>query len=137
MRSRLSRTAVSGIPTVMKSRALPPGYMSTSTSIRWASMPKTAALRVRKRAMYKALVVKLLDCSPAYPLRVYSISQGVLMRKLHIVFLSLLLATACYAQRGGGGGSRGGGGGGGFRGGGSVGGAFRGGGGYGGGFRGG
>jgi hypothetical protein len=36
----LSRTAVSGIPTVMKSRAFPPEYMSTSTSIRWASMPK-------------------------------------------------------------------------------------------------
>ena len=40
--SRLSFTAVSGIPTVMKSR-LEEAYKSTSTSIRWASMPKTAA----------------------------------------------------------------------------------------------
>src|SRR5579864_4862964 len=39
------------MPTVMKSRALPPGYMSTSTSIRGGSDPKTAALRVRKRAI--------------------------------------------------------------------------------------
>ena len=38
MRSRLSRTAVSGIPTVTKSRA-EPLYMSTSTSITCASMP--------------------------------------------------------------------------------------------------
>ena len=48
MRSRLSRTAVSGMPTVTKSRADPAGYMSTSTSIGCASMPYTAALRVRK-----------------------------------------------------------------------------------------
>ena len=34
------------------------------------------------------------------------------MRKLHIVFLSLVLATAVYAQRGGGGHGGGGGGGG-------------------------
>ena len=54
------------------------------------------------------------------------------MRKLHMVFLSLVLATACYAQRGGGG--HGGGGGGGSRGA-AVGGGggFRGGGGFGGG----
>ncbi len=39
MRSRLSRTAVSGIPTVMKSRCRAPGYMSTSTSTMCASMP--------------------------------------------------------------------------------------------------
>jgi len=39
MRSRLSRTAVSGMPTVTKSRAVPEGYMSTSTSMRWASTP--------------------------------------------------------------------------------------------------
>ncbi|HZU27828.1 MAG TPA: hypothetical protein VFA04_20015, partial [Bryobacteraceae bacterium] len=51
MRSRLSRTAVSGMPTVMKSREFPPGYMSTSTSIRCASMPNSAALRVRNRAI--------------------------------------------------------------------------------------
>ena len=56
IRSRLSRTAVSGIPTVMKSRAFPPGYMSTSTSIRCASMPKTAALRVLNRAISGQLV---------------------------------------------------------------------------------
>ena len=46
MRSRLSRTAVSGMPTRTKSLAMPVRYMSTSTSIGWASMPKTAALRV-------------------------------------------------------------------------------------------
>jgi hypothetical protein len=34
MRSRLSRTAVSGMPTMTKSRAEPDAYMSTSTSIR-------------------------------------------------------------------------------------------------------
>ena len=34
MRSRLSRTAVSGMPTMTKSRAEPDEYMSTSTSIR-------------------------------------------------------------------------------------------------------
>ena len=50
IRSRLSRTAVSGIPTVMKSRFWP-GYMSTSTSIRCASIPKIAAEGVRKRAI--------------------------------------------------------------------------------------
>ena len=43
--SRLSRTAVSGIPTVTKLLAFP-AYISTSTSIRWASMPKTAAEQV-------------------------------------------------------------------------------------------
>ncbi len=51
IRSRLSRTAVSGIPTVMK-LPLVPGYISTSTSTRYASMPYTAADRVRNRAMY-------------------------------------------------------------------------------------
>ena len=50
MRSRLSRTAISGIPTVMKSREAP-GYMSTSTSIKWAWMPYTAAERVRDSAI--------------------------------------------------------------------------------------
>ena len=50
IRSRLSRTAVSGIPTVMKSRFWP-GYISTSTSIRCASIPKIAAERVRNRAI--------------------------------------------------------------------------------------
>jgi hypothetical protein len=30
---------------------LPDAYISTSTSIRWASMPYTAALRVLKRAI--------------------------------------------------------------------------------------
>ena len=34
IRSRLSRTAVSGIPTVMKSRGDEEGYISTSTSIK-------------------------------------------------------------------------------------------------------
>ena len=51
MRSRLSRTAVSGMPTMMKSRAEPDAYMSTSTSIRCASMPYTAALRVLNSAI--------------------------------------------------------------------------------------
>src|SRR5260370_1642219 len=50
MRSRLSRTATSGMPTVMKSRP-EPAYMSTSTSIKWASMPYTAAVRVRESAI--------------------------------------------------------------------------------------
>jgi len=39
MRSRLSRTATSGIPTMRESRGEPEEYMSTSTSMRWASMP--------------------------------------------------------------------------------------------------
>jgi hypothetical protein len=39
MRSRLSRTAVSGMPTMTKSRAEPDAYISTSTSIKCASMP--------------------------------------------------------------------------------------------------
>src|SRR5271156_2190733 len=69
IRSRLSRTAVSGMPTVMKSRALPPGYISTSTSMRCASIPKTAALRVRNRAISQRVAARrkrsrefLLDC---------------------------------------------------------------------------
>jgi hypothetical protein len=48
IRSRLSRTAVSGIPTMMKSR-FELGYISTSASIKCASIPKIAAERVRKR----------------------------------------------------------------------------------------
>ena len=39
IRSRLSRTAASGMPTVTKSRFVPAGYISTSTSITCASMP--------------------------------------------------------------------------------------------------
>jgi hypothetical protein len=57
IRSRLSRTAVSGIPTVTKSRLLPEAYMSTSTSMRWASIPYTAALRVRKSAITAILLL--------------------------------------------------------------------------------
>ena len=53
IRSRLSRTAVSGIPTVMK-LPLVPGYMSTSTSTRYASIPYTAADRVRKGPLREA-----------------------------------------------------------------------------------
>ncbi len=59
IRSRLSRTAVSGIPTIMNSR-FELGYMSTSTSIRCASIPKIAAERVRKRAIL-TLVGRMSD----------------------------------------------------------------------------
>src|SRR5690242_7777804 len=59
IRSRLSRTATSGMPTMTKSRAEPDEYMSTSTSITWASMPYTAALRVLNSAIgVKALQIQ-------------------------------------------------------------------------------
>ncbi len=64
IRSLLSRTAVSGIPTVIKSREFP-GYMSTSTSIICASMPKTAALRVRNRAIFANVVQPITHSSRA------------------------------------------------------------------------
>jgi hypothetical protein len=52
MRSRLSRTVVSGIPTVMKSRALPPGRVHVHFDIDQMSFDaETAALRVRYSAM--------------------------------------------------------------------------------------
>jgi len=47
MRSRLSRTVASGRPTVVKmSFSVLMAAISTSTSMRLASMPYTAALRV-------------------------------------------------------------------------------------------
>jgi len=40
---------------------VPPGYISTATSIKCASMPNTAAERVRQRAIYAGLTMFISD----------------------------------------------------------------------------